>query len=239
MNRSMTSKVGLKLGHLPTVFVEAASQKMDALKIDVEKAEAATTVAFKAGLVGRFRDALMNRLRPLGGDLLGIAEQTHTHRTTRWKWEHAGVIPDWDTLFVAGTAYRMTWDGVFPASSDAMLAGVCHAIAEIRNVFLAEKSACGEEGECLPCEKKSEPFKCDAAVVFLLWYATGSVRFRQAQLSNDQKALARCVDEANQLVSQMTGPRKKLLLEEMLELIDSWWDAYLLFHSLIQFHWEL
>lgn len=218
----MTSNKPLTLGDLPTEFQIEAQRKMDEWGLDAEKQEKVTTSEFKNGVSDCYRDRVLAKIRPLGGDLLGIAEQAAIGRQTRWKWEHRGVLPDWDNLLVAATAYRLDWDGVFPCTHDAVMSGVCKAIADIRLRLLRHDR----------CE-------CDPSIVYLLWFVTSNLKCQQQLTSTRGDVELPNRREILSFVSQMSRRPVTWNSEQIRELIAEWWDGYLLFHSLIKFRWEV
>lgn len=165
----------------------------------------------------------MERLKRHGGtDVTEIALRLKVDKSVRSRWERGEVSPDWDNLFMAGTSFRVDWDGALPNNGAALNAGICRAVSEIRKVFLD-----GDEREC------------DVSVLALMRFVMFGQSWLKAELANDARLKRTAVEDANRYVSQRLGAPVRRTREEILQLIEEWSAAYGLFQLLIPFDWPL
>ena len=222
MNNEIATRVTLTLGDLSDVWQAIAQDQMALLKIDPEKAEKSTTKFFKAGVADRYRQPLLKRLKGLGGDFFDVADKIGIHRVTLFRWLKGTVVPEWDNLLVAATAYGLDWDGVFPQSGEAVLGGVCRAMGDIRTTLLMR-----------------DPRICEAIPFFLMWFVAANRSEQQALCSEKVAIRAESRKRINHFIGRVLRQPVNLNEEQILAFIDEWWDAYLLFQTLIQYQWEL
>ena len=223
MNESNEDRAGNKLGGINPYFRDAAFNLALSLKIDLDKEATRTSRWFRAGVCQRYREAVLERLRRYDlPDLTAIALLVKVDKSVLSRWKSGQVSPDWDTLFFAGTAAQVAWDGALPSAGVTFIAGVCEAVSEIRTEILVR-----------------EPLPCDPTVLALMRYIFFSKIWLRAKISQDAELLRRAADDARAFVSQRLGRPFKDSQEEMQRTIKNWHDPYLLFHLLIPFDWPM
>lgn len=212
-----------RLGAINPLFRDAAFKLALALGIVLEEDAKKTSRWFRAGVCGRYRDAIFARLsRHKLTDLTEIALRVKIHRSVLSRWNSGEASPDTDTLLFAGTAAKVEWSDALPNTGATITAGICEAVSAIRTEILSKDAQ-----------------KCDLAVLALMRYVSFGTLWLRAELSQDDRLLARAASDAQSYVSQRLGRAFTASHDEMHRMITEWRDAYLLFHLLIPFDWPM
>jgi|GEM_PF-7065928 len=210
-----------RLGELPPKLREMGDGLAEKWAFDLAETARRVSKWFKGGIADRFRAGVMERLRKHGAaDLTEIGLRLQIDPALRWRWEQGEVSPNWETLFLAGTAYRVVWDGALPTADLAIVSGMCHTVGIIRESLL-----------------QKQPLSCDLSSLALMRFVTAKTLWIRAEASNDPRLQERAVFEANCYVSQRTRAASRRTREEIRKSIDEWLEPYILFQVMIPFDW--